>query len=449
MEAFRTGRPFGEVVLLHTLRYRVEQLFLIHVKTGLLLQHVGVASYRTEDPQVVSAMLTAIRDFVHDSFRGPEDKSLDAMRLGDLCVWVEQGPSALLAMVVRGNPPHELRSVLQRSLETVHLQYGEALHAFNGDIQPFESSRAVLEECLQAEHKAEGAPRARRVWFLAGVVLFALCVWVAFSLRDHVRWTRYLAALRNEPGLVVISSDRSNGRHVIAGLRDPLAQDPEVILRQSHLSPKDVVSRWEPYQALSPTFVLARARQVLQPPPSATLTLENRILAGAGIAPAAWIIEARRIAPLIGGISAFDAAGLLDSSLRTGIARIESVIFLFGRGSWRLLAGQNDQVREVAADVRELDALAAAAARTFQVRIVGNADADGTAAANLQLSRARAEYVRTALSLGSTPTLDIHIFAVGSNESLVAGANEADKQRNRRVTIRITATSADASGHPR
>jgi OOP family OmpA-OmpF porin len=41
VEAWRTGRPFAEVVLLHTLRYRVEQVFLIHRETGLLLHHVA------------------------------------------------------------------------------------------------------------------------------------------------------------------------------------------------------------------------------------------------------------------------------------------------------------------------------------------------------------------------------------------------------------------------
>jgi len=39
LEAARTGRPFAEVVLLRTLRYRVEQVFLIHAPTSLVLQH--------------------------------------------------------------------------------------------------------------------------------------------------------------------------------------------------------------------------------------------------------------------------------------------------------------------------------------------------------------------------------------------------------------------------
>ena len=37
LEALRTGKTFSEIVLLHTLEYRVEQVFFIHSDTGLVL----------------------------------------------------------------------------------------------------------------------------------------------------------------------------------------------------------------------------------------------------------------------------------------------------------------------------------------------------------------------------------------------------------------------------
>src|SRR4028118_1516410 len=40
LEARQTGKSFAEVVLLRTLLYRVEEVFLIHKQTGLVLQHV-------------------------------------------------------------------------------------------------------------------------------------------------------------------------------------------------------------------------------------------------------------------------------------------------------------------------------------------------------------------------------------------------------------------------
>jgi OOP family OmpA-OmpF porin len=445
-EAFRTGKPFGEVVLLHTLLYRVEQVFLVHRESGLLLQHVQAGAAPVQDAQMVSAMLTAIRDFVSDSFRVGEQESLDALRVGELSVWIEQGPSAIVAVVIRGTAPQELRQVLQRAVETIHVQFGNALDAFKGDTQPFEPSRPILEECLQAGYRGEAHPPARRVWVLAALVLLGLGVWLAFSWREQRRWTGYLDRLKQEPGLVVISAGRSGGRYVVAGLRDPLARDPATLLRESALSPADVAGRWDPYEALLPPFVLARAHRILNPPAGVSLTLENGVLAASGAGTAAWIADARRMAPLIAGISGFDDSAMVAATLSALIQRIESATILFARGTPTPLDGQSEPVRALAADLKELDLLAAATGRAFRIDVRGHTDADGAAAANLPLSRARAERAAAMLDLGATPRLDIVTNGLGSDDPSVAGATEPDKQRNRRVAIRVTAAAPASQG---
>lgn len=67
LEAKQTGKTFAEVVLLRTLLYRVEQVFLIHKNTGLVLQHIVGELVAAQDADLVSAMLRAIQDFVQDS----------------------------------------------------------------------------------------------------------------------------------------------------------------------------------------------------------------------------------------------------------------------------------------------------------------------------------------------------------------------------------------------
>ena len=109
LTALRTGKSFAEIVLLNTLVYRVEQVFLIERDSGLLLQHVKSNAVTAKYADMVSGMLTAIRDFARDSFRVSEDEGLDRFQVGDLSVLVEQGPHAILAAVVRGTPPPELR----------------------------------------------------------------------------------------------------------------------------------------------------------------------------------------------------------------------------------------------------------------------------------------------------------------------------------------------------
>ena len=156
LDARRTGRPFAEIVLLNTLVYRVEQVFLIHRPSGLLLQHLRAAETEAQDADMVSGMLTAIRDFVRDSFHVAEDEGLQTLKVGDLSVWIEQGPHALLAVVVRGTAPPSLRTTLQQALEAVHAQYSDLLESFDGDTARFEGTRPLLESLCPA-----AVPRAR------------------------------------------------------------------------------------------------------------------------------------------------------------------------------------------------------------------------------------------------------------------------------------------------
>ena len=103
LEAWRTGVPFHQIVLRNTLIYRVEQVFLIHRESGLLIQHLAQADVETQDADAVSAMLTAIEDFVKDSFTGRNSDSgegLDTVDLGDYTLWLIHGPKAFLACAI-------------------------------------------------------------------------------------------------------------------------------------------------------------------------------------------------------------------------------------------------------------------------------------------------------------------------------------------------------------
>jgi hypothetical protein len=82
-EALRTGKSFA-VVMLRSLVYRVEQLFLIHRKTSLSLLHVTADSAIAKDSDLVAGMLSAIQDFARDSFATGEDAALEEFRVGEI-----------------------------------------------------------------------------------------------------------------------------------------------------------------------------------------------------------------------------------------------------------------------------------------------------------------------------------------------------------------------------
>jgi outer membrane protein OmpA-like peptidoglycan-associated protein len=438
LEARRTGRTFGEVVLVHTLLYRVEQVFLIHRKTGLLLQHVRANATGAADAQMVSAMLTAIRDFAQDSFRTADHDSLNAFEVGELSVSIEQGPEAVIAAVIRGNAPKDFRRTLQDAVERVHLQFGEALADFHGDPQAFDATRPILEECLHAEFRAGESSRSRLLPALAAIALIALGVWGFLAWRQSARWSRYLASLRQEPGIVVISSGRSGGKYVVNGLRDPLARNPQQMLAQADLSDADVIGVWEPYQALAKPFVLTRATRVLAPPDGVTLDLRRDVLSARGLAPSSWMADAVRLAPLIPGVARFDTTGLLEAQLQAQAQRIEGVAILFERGTTRIVGDGGSQLPTLATALKDLDRIAAALGRVVRIDIVGHTDGDGDAASNLPLSRARAERMLQGIDIGTMHHLVMTPAGVGSDDPLRVGDSEVDKQQNRRVTLRVS-----------
>src|SRR5262245_37954102 len=377
LEARRTGRSFGEVVLLKTLVYRVEQVLMIDRRAGLLIQHVHRHGGDVQDADMVSGMLTAIRDFVQDSFKVTDADSLESLKVGDLSVWIEPGPLIILAAVIRGAAPREYRRVLQDAVEEIHLRFAEPLDAFNGDTTPFNDAQSVLEGCLETRYRPDAQkPRSRAVWMVAGATVMALLVWAGLAYRANARWDRYLSALGAEPGLVVVETSRAGGRYVVTGLRDPLAREPRTLLSAASLSEDVVEGRWSPYYSLDPPLVLARAEAMLRPPAGTTLTLDNGVLASSGNPPAAWVADAARLAPLVPGVTRFDVPRALDQTVRHTIAAVESSTILFAKGTASPLGDQRAAIDQLVADVRTLAETAVAADVRYRLDVVGHTDAD-------------------------------------------------------------------------
>ncbi len=288
-ESWKTGRTFGEIVLYHTLLYRVEHVFLIHKQTGLLLDHVSAQGLSEPSAEIISGMMTAIKtawqDFAHDSFGTAPDAVMSTARIGECEIWFEQGPSLILACVIRGEAPEELRTeFLKPTIEAIHREQAEEIVRFNGDPSPFVLSRRHLESCLQARLRREqrenvGLRLSPRILVPLVLVLIALGIWGFFYVRENWRWQSYLSRLEAEPGIVITETGTRKGKFFVAGMHDPLATDPQSILGAEGMpSSNKVIGDWTPYQALEPAFVLNRAKSVLQPPATVEMNLSGGVL---------------------------------------------------------------------------------------------------------------------------------------------------------------------------
>ncbi|MBS1791006.1 MAG: OmpA family protein [Acidobacteria bacterium] len=449
-EALKTGKSFAEVVLYHTLVYRSEQVFLIHKQTGLLLHHVAADPTITKDADIVSGMLTAMQvaigNFARDSF-GSSNEQIDTLDMGDREVWFESGPQAVLAVVIRGEAPETLRSeYFAPALEAIHVEQREAFDSFNGDVSGFEVARPRLEECLQAQYQGHSAPADYKIpayiWFLLAAIVIGLGVWGFFAWRDTRRWNAYLDRLKREPGIVVAETGKESGKRFVAGLRDPLAADPMAILQnETPIDPASVISHWEPYAALDAPFVVARAKTFLEPPSTVELKFADGTLTASGMASHDWVTETRRLARALPGVTKFDDQNLIDEDLKEPEMlrqRIEQQVIRFVSGNAQIAPGQTDSLRALIVDIQKLAASAPAVGRTFRIELIGHTDTEGDDAANLALSRQRADKILTMLNSQKLPPNSLVAVGVGTMQPVRAETSDADKQFNRSVSFKVS-----------
>jgi OOP family OmpA-OmpF porin len=431
-EAIRTGRSFGEVVLQHSLVYRVEQLYLIHRETGLLLQHV-VATGESDVADMVAVILTAIQDFVRDSFKVDRAEALETMQVGELTVWIEQGPAAILAAVIRGQAPQTLRTELEDVVERLHADFGPELGEFEGNIAPFARCRPELERLL----RAEVAPTARSsrwgAWAVAAAAIILLGLWLIPREVRSNRWEAYLDRLRESPGLVVTETGRRNGRYFVSGLRDPQAADPSALVREAGLDPRSVDGRWEPYVSLDPVLVAGRIRKLLDPPAQVDLALADGELTLSGRAPHEWITRAKAMAPALPGVTRLRMDQLVDqgpASLVETVNAVEQREYRFAVGS----DAPGESLIPLTADLRELGR----GGRPFGLRplveITGETDDLGDRQVNARLGQARADRIAALLREEGIPGEWLTSRGLEASESL---ASDSARAQHRRVWFRV------------
>jgi outer membrane protein OmpA-like peptidoglycan-associated protein len=447
IEGFRTGKSFAEIVLMHSLLYRVEEVFLIHRETGLVLSHVVAPSIATQDPDMVAGMLSAIQQFVRDSFNSARDEALGSLNFEGMEVWVEESPDAVVAAVIRGHAPSDYRLAMKEALEDIQRQYSSALGTFQGDTGPFRAAEDRLTHLLEAHYKEEkdAKKKPRAVMAVGGVVLVGIVGWIGYSSYLLWEWSRFLNVLRQEPGITVLSYNKEGGRFHLQGLRDPLAADPTKLLEQAGFDPKNAILELAPFYSVEDPIVLKRANVLLHPPAGVKLSSKDGVLHAEGIAGPKWIAQFQEHAPWIAGVHAVDDSHLLNADL-VDLNRLkqelESAVLLFPLGRAELESGQEGALAQAAKNIQGILVAAHGLNGTISLEVIGHSDRTGVEAANLPLSRQRADIIIAYLRRAGIRPADLHPHGVGTSEPLRNEETEEGRRLNRSVTFKVAFSPA-------
>jgi len=401
LEAWRTGAPYAQVVLRHTLRWRIEHLFLIEPDSGLVIHRESAPGLSDLDSDAIAGMLTAIGDFVQDSVGRTQGATLGSASVGEHLLWVDEGPRARLASFIRGAPPAALREMLRQRLEQIHARFSDPLAQLQGGAAGID---AALDQALDlpgVERDARALdnappPRSARwpLLVLALALLALLGAWQIDAWRWSQRLTEVAAALRDWPGMVVQEISRKGDAVTVRALLDPLADSPAQAIAIRLPADARVTLATRGYIATDAAIVERRARAVLGLPTRITLGFADGQLSIAGAMPAAQRDGILARAALVPGVLRVDADGLLATEVGLQaefdvlLAAVESLRVPFD-GDAETPADTQIAQRMVAG-LRVLGERAFALDRRLILRTWGSTDGSGAPARNAQLRAARA-----------------------------------------------------------
>jgi Bacterial SH3 domain len=181
-----------ELLMRGALPYSLEHVFLVHRETGLLLSHISAERANRANMDTISGMLTAIQDFVRDSFSDGEG-NLEEITHGGRRILLESGHYAYLAVVLSGIEPVGYNNLIREVINEVHLRYESDLKRFDGNMHGLTDFEPVLMPLLSPpmsapSEKIVSKPLSgpqKRLWgfgvfgllFLIALLLFA-CIFV-------------------------------------------------------------------------------------------------------------------------------------------------------------------------------------------------------------------------------------------------------------------------------
>jgi outer membrane protein OmpA-like peptidoglycan-associated protein len=380
IEAIVTGKPFSQILLARSLLYSVEQVFLIHRQSGLLLQHAAAKDAVLKDADMISGMLTAIQDFLTDSFAegGQELETVDA---GRFKLWLTRSPKLLLAGAVSGTAPVELRKAFRSALDGIEETLQPEIANFKqDDLSVFEPAQPFLEKCLLGQSAPDKRKQAT-LWPYVLVLALIILGIVGYQVRQRSRWNSYIEALKAQPGIVVTSVERQGSSYRIAGLRDPGAANPMTLLRARGLDPGKAKFELEPYLSLNTPYESERALN-----------------------------------------SARDA--------------VEGRIIRFDPGSSKLASSEADRIDDIMISIRQLVTMRPDA----KITITGRADETGTGETNEKLGLDRANRVGDAFKAQGIAESALTIVSVGNRQPLRPGSTDWDRAVNRSVSFKVNLT---------
>lgn len=143
---------------------KVEQVFLIH-EDGRLISHVSLVGDNQQDEEIISGMLTAVKDLLTVVFAQKEAKCVAGpfrFEMGELKVILSMGECFYITTVIRGEENEEIFRKTESVKSEIQKRYGTVLSGWVGQMRDMEGVHEIITQLLTIEMLPESERKS--VW---------------------------------------------------------------------------------------------------------------------------------------------------------------------------------------------------------------------------------------------------------------------------------------------
>jgi len=445
-----TGVSKGELVLKDALPFRIEEIFLIHKSSGLLLSYISaIKAEASVDQELVSGMLTAIKDFVGEAFKTETEQELNEILYGDSKILLEMGRYSYLAVVISGVEPADFQDNLHKLSRRIHNRFFKLLRQFDGDMtksgeiakpmRKFLKTYNVEKEATTSQKSKSYLPR-----LLSIMLIIVLLIFTALKGPDYLASRKIQKTVNAKidaiPGLeqqeidyktskrwVTVSGSVNSFKlkddidsliHSIQGIRGVYNRLVVVIPEKEILQQiEQRISQSELLRYLAPRFIIEADQVIIEGMvPNFEIRRELGYL----------VSEIAGVRVVINNLQLLKKKQISTEKVRAFLS--EHTIY-FDVNSITISDAQIDKINAILEFVKELDDL--------KLVLRGYSDNSSTSDYNLKLSEQRAQDAADYLVYRDIPLNNIIIESYGEKNPIASNETETGRAKNRRVEFDI------------
>lgn len=458
-----TGTSEAEILLRRNPPFDIEEIYVIHRPTGLLIERVGATEEADDDDggvdsELVSGLLTAIMDFTRDAFSDEKGGELRTLTFGESQLFLRTSANTILAAKTTGTPPPRFETALQRVFLSILERWNDFLASFDDDVKDDQKASFVddlderFRDLLRARRK-NFRGGALRAYAVIAAVFLLIAAWPAWATYQYYRAQAIVADARqvveSQPALtgypIDIRYDGDAEALVVSGLLPSTAAKETLaagladhlpgIKNDLRLAALNQVRKDDITDSLGAilntelTKLKTSLRQAITDLETETKASDDAL--------------AEKISKSVAGLDAkfntFEktVSERIENRIATALIPSPAKVLTEWAQTNTLFLSDETQFRNpdwAKALLRELAALIKSTPDDLRVRVVGYTDNTGSDSLNARLSVERAQTVAGLLEELGVPSDRLIVVGRSSEKSIGSGANAT---YNRRVEFEI------------